>query len=136
MTHAQLAAADLMKLVNQARENYAREVLDIARVAGLMKDRATKGFDWVQIEQNKPLRLQGTRAARKLLAWLALGRCRIDWREMAAQEGDPMVRQYQHAELCIYWSKAFDQISQPAEKWLADAGHAGATDAVELLSCE
>lgn len=116
MTHAQLAAADLMKLVNQAREDYAREVLDIARVAGLMKDRATKGYDWVQVEQNKPLRLQGTRAANKLLAWLARGGCRIDWREMAAQEGDPMVRQYQHAELCIYWSRNFDPISQAPEK--------------------
>jgi len=122
MTHTPLPASDLMKLVAQTREGYAREVFDIAKVGAAMKERATKGFDWVQIQQSKPIRLQGTRAASKLIAWLASGACRIDWKEMPAREGDPISPQYQYSELCIYWSKAFDQISVPAEKWLADAG--------------
>lgn len=123
MAHAELPAVELMTRVNQAREEFAREVLDIAKVAAVMKDRACKGHDWVQIQQTKPLRLQATRAARKLIAWLGRCGCRIDWKEMPAKEGDPMSPQYQYAELCIYWSNAFDQLSVPAEKWLADAGH-------------
>lgn len=123
MTHATLAAAELMKIVGEAREAYARDVFDIAAVGALMKERAAKGHDWVQVRQSQPLRLQGTRAASKLIGWLARCECRIDWKEMPAREGDPMSPQYQYAELCIYWSKAFDQISVPAEKWLAESGH-------------
>lgn len=133
MTHATLAAAELMKIVGEARESYAREVFDIAAVGALMKERSAKGHDWVQVKQSQPLRLQGTRAASKLIGWLARCQCRIDWKEMPSREGDPMSPQYQYAELCIYWSKAFDQISVPAEKWLVDSRFVRTEDGREEL---
>lgn len=115
-----------MKVVQEAREAYARKVLDIASVGAAMKERAGKGFDWLQVRQDQPLRLQGTRAASKLMAWLARCGCRIDWKEMGSKDADPLVSPY--SELCIFWSKSFDMISVPAEKWLADAGHVQADD--------
>ena len=131
MAHPVLPAAELMKVVHDAREAYARKAFDIAVVGAAMKERAGKGFDWLHVRQDQPLRLQGTRAATKLVAWLAQCGCSIDWNEMGTKDADPIVPPY--AELCIYWSKSFDMISIPAEKYLADAGYVRGDDGSDKL---
>lgn len=120
MNHVVLTRYDLVKVAEAACEAQARVVFDIATVGTLMKERASLGYGWMQVRQTKPMDLRQTRSAKKLLAWLAKCECRVDWREMPAREGDPMSRQYQHAELCIYWSKAFDTITVPADKMMRD----------------
>ena len=120
MKHEGLPTTQLMTAVMKARESYAREVFDIDRVRQLMWKEADAGHEMLHVAQDKPLRLQGTRAAMKLIAWLAREGHRIDWKEIVPKDGDPDTRQY--AELRIYWSKSFDMISVPAEKWLADTG--------------
>lgn len=122
MGHTVLDKADLMKLTTAAREAQARVVFDIATVGGLMKERASRGYEWVHVRQTQPMKLKDTRAAATLIKWLAKCGCRVDWKDIPAREGDPMSPLYQHAELYIYWSKAFDQITVPAEKWLNDTG--------------
>ena len=121
MKHEGLPASQLMESVMKAREAYARELFDIERVRLLMWKEAGAGHEMLQLVQDKPLRLQSTRAAMKLIAWLAREGHRIDWKEIIPKDGDPDTRQY--AELRIYWSKSFDMISMPAEKWLADSGY-------------
>ena len=122
MSHLALAHAELMKMTNAAREAHARVVFDIGTVGAMMKDRAALGYGWVQVRQTKPMNLKETRAAGKLMAWLSRCNCRVDWMDMPAREGDPMSRQYQYAELCIYWESTFDPITTPADKWLSDTG--------------
>lgn len=121
MKHETLCTAQLMSAVTKTREGYAREFFDIERVRRLMWKEAEAGHEMIRLVQEKQLRLQGTRAASKLIAWLARCECRIDWKEVIPRDSDPEAHQY--AELTIYWSKAFDMISLPAEKWLADAGY-------------
>lgn len=121
MTHTALTHTDLVKITNAAREAHARVVFDIGTVGALMKERASMGYGWVQVRQTKPMNLKGTRAASKLIRWLAHCGCRVDWMDMPAREGDPMSRQYQYAELCIYWEASFDPITTPAEKWLTES---------------
>ena len=120
MSHPLLPKSDLAKIADAACEAQARVVFDIGTVGALMKDRASLGYGWVQLRQTKPMDLRQTRSAKKLIAWLAKCDCRVDWQDMPAREGDPMSRQYQHAELCIYWSKAFDTITVPADKMMRD----------------
>lgn len=122
MTQIALTHAELVKMTNAAREAQARVVFDIGTVGALMKERASLGYGWVQVRQTKPMNLRDTRAASKLIAWLARCGCRVDWMDMPAREGDPMSRHYQYAELCIYWDASFNAITSPAEKWLANAG--------------
>ena len=131
MKHEGLPASQLMSAVMKTRESYARELFDIERVRHLMWKEADAGHEMLQLVQDKPLRLQGTRAAMKLIAWLAREGHRIDWKEIVPREGDPETRQY--AELRIYWSKSFDMISVPAEKWLADAGYVKSDDGADAL---
>jgi len=121
MKHEGLPPPQLMSAVMKAREAYAREVFDIERVRQLMWKAADAGHEMLHLTQDKPLRLQSTRAAMKLIAWLAREGHRIDWKEILPKMGD--VDTCQYAELRIFWSKSFDMISIPAEKWLADAGH-------------
>lgn len=120
MAHPVLSKDELIKLTGAAREAHARVVFDIGTVGAMMKERASLGYEWMQVRQTKPMNLKDTRAATKLIAWLAKCGCRVDWKEMPAREGDPMAPQYQYSELCIYWSKTFDAITMPAEKLLAD----------------
>lgn len=122
MTNVVLRLDELLKFTNAAREAHARVVFDIGTIGALMKERASMGYGWVQVRQTKPMNLKGTRAATTLIAWLAKCECRVDWVDMPAREGDPMIRQYQYAELCIFWDGVFDAITVPAEKWLSDAG--------------
>ena len=131
MKHEGIATSQLMAAVVKAREAYARELFDIERVRQLMWKEADAGHELVHVTQEKPLRLQGTRAAIKLIAWLAREGYRIDWKEIVPKDGDPDTRQY--AELRIYWSKSFDMISIPAEKYLADAGYVRPDDGSDKL---
>ena len=121
MSHPALTHAELIKITNAAREAHARVVFDIGTVGALMKERASLGYGWDHARQTKPMNLRDTRAASKLIAWLARCGCRVDWMDMPAREGDPMSRQYQYAELCIYWEATFDPITTPAEKWLTES---------------
>jgi len=131
MKHEGVATSQLMSAVMKAREAYARDLFDIERVRLLMWKEADAGHEFLQVVQEKPLRLQSTRAAMKLIAWLAREGHRIDWKEIVPKDGDPDTRQY--AELRIYWSKSFDMISIPAEKWLADAGYVRTGDGSDKL---
>lgn len=123
MSHPAITHADLIKLTNAAREAHARVVFDIGTIGALIKERASLGYGWVQIRQTKPMNLKDTRAASKLFEWLARCGCRVDWMDMPAREGDPMIRHYQYAELCIYWESSFNPITVPAGKWVSDAGN-------------
>lgn len=131
MKHEGVPPSQLMTAVMKAREAYARELFDIERVRQLMWKEADAGHELLHVAQDKPLRLQSTRAAMKLIAWLAREGHRIDWKEIVPKDGDPDVRQY--AELRIYWSKSFDMISVPAEKWLADTGVVKTDDGSDKL---
>lgn len=118
MKHEALAPDQLMAAVAQSREAYARQVYDIERVRRLMWQEAEAGEEMIQLVQEKKQRLQGTRAAMKLIAWLARCHCRIDWIEMQGADERGRLRHY--AELCIYWSGNFNMLSVPAEQWLAN----------------
>ena len=131
MKHEGVPPSQLMTAVMKTREAYAREVFDIERVRQLMWKEADAGHEMLHLTQDRPLRLQSTRAASKLIAWLAREGHRIDWKEIVPKDGDPDTRQY--AELRIYWSKSFDMISVPAEKWLADAGVVRTDDGSDAL---
>lgn len=131
MKHEPLATSQLMSAVAKTRDAYAREFFDIERVRKLMWKEAEAGHEMVRLVQDRQLRLQGTRAASKLIAWLARCDCRIDWKEVIPRDGDPDAHQY--AELCIFWSKTFEMISIPAEKWLADAGFVKPDDGANTL---
>ena len=131
MKHEPLATSQLMAAVMKTREEYARAFLDIERVRKLIWKEAEAGHEMLRLVQDRQLRLQGTRAASKLIAWLARCDCRIDWKEVIPRDGDPDGHQY--AELCIYWSKSFDMISVPAAKWLADSGIVRAGEGAEAL---
>ena len=71
MKHEGVATSQLMSAVMKAREAYARDLFDIERVRLLMWKEADAGHEFLQVMQEKPLRLQSTRAAMKLIAWLA-----------------------------------------------------------------
>lgn len=131
MKHEPLSTAQLMSTVAKTREGYAREFFDIERVRKLIWKEAEAGHEMLRLVQDRQLRLQGTRAASKLIAWLARCECRIDWKEVIPRDGDPEGHQY--AELCVYWSKSFDMISIPAEKWLADAGYVKPDDGADAM---
>lgn len=118
MAHAPLPAKHLLVVTCEARESYAREFSDIGFVAGLIKSRAGAGFDWLQINQTRPINLQDTRAARKLITWLSRGEYRIDWKDVVPPEGDYQTTQY--PELRIYWSDRMGAVTIPAAKWLTD----------------
>ena len=121
MKHEVVSTAQLMSAVMKTREDYARGFFDIERVRKLMWKESEAGHEMIRLVQDRQLRLQGTRAAIKLIAWLARCECRIDWKEVIPRDGDPEGHQY--AELTIYWSKTFEMISIPADKWLADGGY-------------
>lgn len=121
MKHETISTAQLMTAVMKTREDFARGFFDIERVRKLMWKESEAGHEMLRLVQDRQLRLQGTRAARKLIAWLARCECRIDWKEVIPRDGDPEGHQY--AELCIYWSKTFEMISIPAEKWLASVNY-------------
>ena len=131
MKHEPLSTAQLMSAVMKTREDYARGFFDIERVRKLIWKEAEAGHEMIRLVQDRQLRLQGTRAASKLIAWLACCGCRIDWKEVIPRDGDP--ERHQYAELCIYWSKSFDMIAIPAEKWLADAGYVKPDDGANGL---
>ena len=131
MKHEPLATSQLMAAVMKTREEYARAFFDIERVRKLIWKESEAGHEMIRLVQDRQLRLQGTRAAIKLIAWLARCECRIDWKEVIPRDGDPDGHQY--SELCIYWSKSFDMISVPAEKWLADAGIVRPDDGADVL---
>lgn len=120
MKHEAVPTSQLMATVWKTRELYAREHFDIERVRKLMWREAEAGHELLHLVQDRQLRLQGTRAAAKLMAWLGRCGCRIDWKEIGLRDGDRDGHKYN--ELVIYWSKSFDMISVPAEKWLADSG--------------
>lgn len=131
MKHDALATAQLMHAVTRTREAYARTFFDIERVRKLMWTEAEAGHEMLRLVQDRHLRLQGTRAASKLIAWLARCGCRIDWKEVIPDHGERDGHQF--SELIIYWSKSFDMISVPAEKWLADSGYVRADDGAHVL---
>lgn len=121
MAHPVLPAKEMMAYASEVRERYAREVFDVAVIGALIKERASQGIDWLQVRQAKPMRLQATRAAMRLIGWLARGQYRIDWQEVVPAGGDHETAQY--AELRIYWSDRLQAVSVPAERWLANGGH-------------
>lgn len=131
MKHEPLSTAQLMSAVMQTREAYARTFFDIERVRKLMWKEAEAGHEMIRLVQDRQLRLQCTRAASKLIAWLGRCGCRIDWKEVVPRDGDPDGHPYN--ELSIYWSKSFDMIAIPAEKWLADTGYVRADDGADTL---
>lgn len=131
MRHERLATAQLMSVVFRTREGYARSFFDIERVRQLMWKEAEAGHEMIRLVQDRQLRLQHTRAASKLIAWLARCGCRIDWKEVVPPDGDRDAHQY--SELCIYWSTNFDMIAIPAEKWLVDAGYVRPGDGADTL---
>lgn len=121
-----LPAKDMMARTIEVREAYAREVLDIGAVGMMIKERVAAGADWLHVRQKRPMRLQSTRAAHRLIAWLAREGYRIDWREVVPSDGDHETAQY--AELRIFWSDRLQAVTVPAAKWIADNGYV-ATDA-------
>lgn len=131
MKHEPLSTAQLMSAVVKTRDGYARTFFDIERVRKLMWKEAGAGHEMIRLVQDRQLRLQGTRAASRLIAWLARCGCRIDWKEVVPRDGDPDGHTYN--ELCIYWSKSFDMIAIPAEKWLADTGYVRTDDGADTL---
>lgn len=102
----QMPAETVRALAIEARERYAREVLDIGTVAELVAAESGAGFEGVRVRQEKPINLQGTRAAAKLQKWLRDGGYRLRWVEVPRKRKDGQLAFY--AELVICWEGEAD----------------------------
>ena len=97
-----LMPADTVRaLAEEARERYAREVLDINAVSRLIAEEGTAGFGGLRVRQDKAITLQGTRSAAKLQRWLLDGGYHLRWIEVPRKRKDGQLAL--HAELVITW---------------------------------